>query len=544
MAKAVRHFLWIAFMAVLFSGAVAYGQYYYFAMPIEVVDVFIDPDCSLVIQYQFTFSNDTFADPIDVVDVGFPSDDYHLDSCEAWIDGEQLYDIRVSEYIDIGIEVHLSGSQQIMPGETKTLTVMGRNYNMVYGDESDQNYASVVFGNTWFGSDFAHGTTDLTVHIHFPPGLTSEEPRYHTGEDMSPPTSMGFLDDRVVYTWHNPSANPYTQYFFGVSLPRAYMTGAISSPPSGFEKFIGGLLGLIFSILPCLIPFGIIGTIIFISVVASRTRKMKYMPAKASIEGVGIKRGLTAPEAALVLELPLNKILTMIMFGLLKKRSLSVKSEDPLKLKKLSIPPHAKPREYEVDFMEAITKKGNLSEVRLRKVLINMIKNVNKRMKGFSRRETIEYYQSIVKKAWETVKSADTPELAMARWEDNVEWTIMDDDFEENTRTIFVGRTVYAPGWWPGTVGGGRVGAGGGKITVPSLPGSSFAAGVIGKMQNFSKNIVGSVTGFTGGVTAKTNPPPVSSYKGGGGRSSGGGSSCACACACAGCACACAGGGR
>ena len=40
MAKAMRHFLWVAFLAVLFSGAVAYGQYYYFAMPKEVVDVF------------------------------------------------------------------------------------------------------------------------------------------------------------------------------------------------------------------------------------------------------------------------------------------------------------------------------------------------------------------------------------------------------------------------------------------------------------------------------------------------------------------------
>jgi len=46
---------------------------------------------------------------------------------------------------------------------------------------------------------------------------------------------------------------------------------------------------------------------------------MQYLPPKISIEGKGIKRGLTAVEAGILLEEPLDKILTMILFGLIKK---------------------------------------------------------------------------------------------------------------------------------------------------------------------------------------------------------------------------------
>ena len=64
--------------------------------------------------------------------------------------------------------------------------------------------------------------------------------------------------------------------------------------------------------------------------------------------------------------------------------------------------------------------------------------------------------------------------------------------------------------------------------------------------EGLAAGVVGDLTGFTGGVTNRTNPIPVSTPRSGSGgfRGGGGGHSCACACACAGCACACAGGGR
>ena len=61
-------------------------------------------------------------------------------------------------------------------------------------------------------------------------------------------------------------------------------------------------------------------------------RKVPYLPPIAQVEGGGIKRGLTAPEAAALLDMPLNKILTLVFFGLLKKGVVRQTKEEPLVL--------------------------------------------------------------------------------------------------------------------------------------------------------------------------------------------------------------------
>jgi len=168
-----------------------------------------------------------------------------------------------------------------------------------------------------------------------------------------------------------------------------------------------------------------------------------------------------------------------------------------------------------------------------------------------------------MRRAWEQVESADTPEVKGETFEEVMPWTMLDRRFEDRTRGAFGGGPVFVPTWWwrydptlrpsmGGTTGGIRpsvgqpAGTGGGTRTIqlPNLPGSDFAASVANSVQNFSAGVLGSLSDFTGGVTNRTNPPPkpTTSYRGPGGG--GGGRSCACACACAGCACACAGGGR
>ncbi len=52
-----------------------------------------------------------------------------------------------------------------------------------------------------------------------------------------------------------------------------------------------------------------------------------------SVAGKGIKRGLTAVEAGILLAEPLDKVLTMILFGLLKKQAVEVVSKDPMQIK-------------------------------------------------------------------------------------------------------------------------------------------------------------------------------------------------------------------
>ena len=172
-------------------------------------------------------------------------------------------------------------------------------------------------------------------------------------------------------------------------------------------------------------------------------------------------------------------------------------------------------------------------------------------MKGFSRKETVDYYKSINEKAWEMIKTADTPEIQGKFFDEAFDWSMVTGDYTQRAQQTYIGRPIFVPIWWGSfdptyrPMGGmvhPSMPSGGGapmQINLPTLPGADFSASVAHNVQNFSGNILGDISSFTGGITNKTNPIPVStsSYHGGGGG-------CACACACAGCACACAGGGR
>ncbi|MFU8773534.1 MAG: hypothetical protein ACNA8H_14085, partial [Anaerolineales bacterium] len=211
---------------------------------------------------------------------------------------------------------------------------------------------------------------------------------------------------------------------------------------------------------------------------------------------------------------------------------------------------------------------GTKRQKAMQETMVNLVKSVSNKMKGFSHRETVDYYREIMKRAWEQVEASDTPEVKSENYDKVMEWTMLDRDYERRTRDVFGGGPVFVPMWWhrfdPGygrastpsstptpsakPVSLPRPGAGGGAqggASLPHLPGSDFAASLVNGVQNFSGNLVGNLSDFTRGITQRTNPPPPprpassSSHRGGGG-----GSSCACACACAGCACACAGGGR
>lgn len=286
---------------------------------------------------------------------------------------------------------------------------------------------------------------------------------------------------------------------------------------------------------------------------------MKYLPPKIRIEGHGIKRGLTAIEAAILLERPADKIFTMILFSLLQKVAAQVISKDPLKLD-FSDPLPDGLRKYETQFIDAFKKESTrVRKTALQDLMIDLIKSVGKKMEGFSRRESVRYYEEIIKRAWKQVEEADTPEVKSEKYNQHMGWTMLDGDFEDKTQEVFRRGPVYIPNWWhrydpgyqtPRTSGPvGKVaspsGRGGG-VTLPHLPGGDFAASIAGGISDFSSNVVGNITDFTSRITQKTNPipKPTTSSRGGGWSSGGGGSSCACACACAGCACACAGGGR
>jgi hypothetical protein len=248
--------------------------------------------------------------------------------------------------------------------------------------------------------------------------------------------------------------------------------------------------------------------------------------------------------------------MTMILFGVVKKNAAQVVSRDPLQINVTSPLPDDL-HEYEVNFLNAF-KESNAQTRRnlLQDMTVKLVKSVSEKMKGFSRRETMDYYRNIMEAAWKQVEEAATPEVKSQLYDKNLEWTMLDKDYDDRTRRVFTG-PVFVPMWWgrydptfarsmPSSSRGSSSSSSSSPSmpSVPRLPGSDFASSVAVGMQTFSQRVIGNVTDFTSRVTNVTNPPPKPTTSSYGGRPGGGGHSCACACACAGCACACAGGGR
>jgi hypothetical protein len=252
------------------------------------------------------------------------------------------------------------------------------------------------------------------------------------------------------------------------------------------------------------------------------------------------------------MEQPLDKVMTMILFGVVKKNAATVVTRDPLKIQ-LANPLPAGLQVYENDFLQAFAMEDLAARRKgLQDMTIKLVNSVSDKMKGFSRKETIAFYQSIMERAWQQIETAGTPEVKSQMYDEALEWTMLDKNYDQRTRNVFVG-PIFLPMWWgrydpgfhpvsTGSVPSASMPTSGGSRSPVSIPGSAFAASVVGGVQGFSGKVLGDVKSFTSGVTNRTNPVPVSTssgYHGGGG-----GGHCACACACAGCACACAGGGR
>jgi hypothetical protein len=556
--KKLNTALLLAIILLAATPLAALAQNYSFSVPQLDIVVYVNADGTVDIDYEWVFENDPGADPIDFVDVGLPNRTYRLSEILAEVDGVQLSDIEDSPYVQ-GIAVGL-GSNAIQPGQSGRLRVFVPGVeDMFFVDSTDPNYASVQFQNSWFGSEFVSGDTNLTLTIVLPPGMTPEEPRWHPAPGGFPdePESGMTEDGRVYYTWNNPEASPSEGYLFGASVLRSVIDDSVvqeepSSPPSSggaglgvdFGDFFPGICCFAFILFP-LITGGL-------SAAARQQRKFQYLPPKATIGGHGIKRGLTAVESAILLEQPMDKILTMILFSAIKKGAASVTSRDPLEVKVAEPTPEGL-RSYEEEFLLAFLEKGKKERSKaMQTMTINLVESVSKKMKGFSHKETVEYYKDIVDRAWAQVAEAETPEVKSQRYEEVMEWTMMDRDYEDRTRDVFRTGPVILPTWWgrydPGVgrapaPSPGLPGSGGRSSSpaMPTLPGSEFAASMVRGVETFAAGAVGSITDFTSGVTRTTNPPPPPSARS---FSSSGGSSCACACAGCACACACAGGGR
>jgi hypothetical protein len=556
--------------------SIGLAQTYLFQVDSEDVVVTITDQGTMNVDIAYAFTNSTSASPLDYVDIGLPNKNFSLSDVQASVDGQTITDISYADaqYVQTGYGITLGlGSNAILPGQSGNVEVsIDGISSIVYKADNAEipDYASFQFSPNWFGYEYVQGTTDLTMTLVLPPGVGVDEPRYFLPEGGWPggttPESGLTSSGQIYYRWQSSSANSYTQYIFGAAFPIGYVpeTAIVTTPPITWGD-----------ILPYACCTGLVILTIVIIVIAARNakkRKLQYLPPKISIEGNGIKRGLTAVEAAVLMEQPMDKILTMILFSVIKKGAAVVKTNEPLEIEaSAALPADLLP--YETEFINAFKLKGAERQKALQEMMVSLIKILAEKMKGFSRKESITYYEQIIERAWAQVTAAATPEVKSQKYEEVMDWTMLDKNYDDRTKNVFGSGPVFLPTWWGNydssyrrtvipstttasvprvgkmsTTTSARPSVLNTPVSLPHLPGSDFAASMVKGVQGFSGNVIGSLAGFTSAITNKTNPvpkPAVSTSRGGGWTSSGGGShSCACACACAGCACACAGGGR
>ena len=531
---------------------------YYFQVNKEDVHVYWNSDGTMSLDYTWVFTNQPNSHIIDFVDVGMPNYYFDMGTVKADVNGSPV-SVSKGDYAGDGSGFAVvMGNSAIPAGGMGTVHVyVGRIEQVLYPDDTDEAYTSATFAPTYFGSQYVTGTTDLTLTYHLPKDMAPEEPRWHNAPSGFPsePETAYDVNNHITYKWNSPNASASKNYLFGASFPRSYVPAEsiyvkpaepLISEDTVFSLLCASFFGFIFIGLPAL------------SVYSNNKRKLQYLSPRVAIEGHGIKRGLTAVEAAILLEQPLDKVMTMILFGVVKKDAAQVIKRDPLDVRSVDPLPE-KLHEYEKDFLKAFKESGKERQRFLQDMMVRLVRTVSEKMKGFSRKETLGYYKSIMEKAWQQVEAADTPEVKSQKIDEALEWTMLDKDYDDRARRVFRG-PVYVPMWWgrydptyrPASspkpiVGSGPFPTSGQPVSSSgrsALPGAEFAAQVVTGVQTFSQKVVGNVNTFTEKVTGATNPLPKPSSNVRSGRGGGGGRSCACACACAGCACACAGGGR
>ncbi len=590
----------------------ALAQSYSFAVPDLKMQVYVQPDASVKIVYDITFAN--YGSAIDVVDIGMPHSHYDISTMRASVNGVNLRDIRKSEYVNPGVEVHLD-TQAIPRGAQGILHFEFTMPDLVFQDTTKKDHASLQITPTWFDSDFVRGTSNIQIAIYMLEGIQPDEMLY---QDV-PFTNKVLYQGRAVAVWQWPQGSATKAYRVGVSFPQRGMTRVVKmsliqltnkwlkdNPGTHFTigfvavvlfaflffRFSGGtgisvfviftiVLVILFVNIPfmtLLAPVGIVPLII-LNESSLKKKRHTYLPAIAQVEGGGIKRGLTAPEAAVLLEMPLNKVLTLVIFGLLEKGIVEVVKDNPLTvavtkdfqvLNRAHLTSDKERRDYRRQVAQA---KGTIihnyedgyltllerhagkpvRDIDFSKPTEALIQSTAMKMKNFDLSDTQEYYRRVIDRAMAQASALGEIEAREKYLDKYLPWVMLNDNYP----TVLTHRGYnYWPIWARSSrpIGGVSSSA---RPSAPSIGGRTRAGDVAGSFAGWAESTMGglaatimpgslNIPGAKGGFIDLSGADKVTGdiftalAKSSG--SGGGGGGCACA-GCA-CACACAGGGR
>jgi len=506
----------------------------------EWVKIWINPeDGSIDLLYDISIKLD-YGPNINYVYIGQPKRHFTIGTAMDQY-GHTLTATDASSGSDYKVQVNLY--TPLMAGQTVRFNLTTNVARMIY--EDNQTNVGMKFKPTWWKEA---SVLDLQVQIVLPPGVTADN--VTTTKELWNGTFPE--DDRLSIFWQRTNLQPNQRYTFGVSFPKDYVQTYVKRPT--------GVVAFLQQYGPALLVFGV--SVIAIGAVVYVVRKKPYLIPKISIETLGIRHGLTAVEASYLLDVKPTKIVTEILYSLLQKRAIWVESTTPSLKLKIMQPFQDKTgtretplRYYEIDFLDAIKEDGVLDEEKLAQTVIFLRDAVEEKLRGYCRRDTIDYYRKIVTKAWEQVERAGTPELASKAYDEQLLWLFLDPNYQSRTQTAFRDRAFEPSPFWlwywygyqhyhPNPTYKPNVETPAQATKPPTIPGADFANNIATAVEGTSNKIVTNLEKFAN--TIVSTPPSAKAST----KPAHHGSSCVCACAacacvcaCVSCACACASGG-
>ena len=474
------------------------------------------------------------------VEVGQPNGDFTIG--EAYDENDnQLPANDTSTQGDYKVRVDLV---DLNAGESVRFNLTTNVGRMIREDTTNPGNVGLQFTPTWYPVEVGN----LRLRIVTPQGVN--QTNLKTLTDM-PWDSADYDDGPFAVYWERSNLQPNRKYTFGVSFPQQFVDHYEMAP--GWLETYG----------PWIAVFAVLS--IIVGLIAVAVRKRPYLKPSLSIETLGVRRGLTAVEASYLLDRAPGIIVTEVLYSLLHKRAVWVTATKPSVTLKVmeqqssiseANQAAASPlRYYEIDFLQAIRENGTLDETKLAKTVNTLELSVEDKLRGYCRKDTIDYYRKIVEKAWEQVTQAGTPGLASKAYDEQLLWLLLDPDHRAKTDTAFKDRVFEpAPLWWwywysyrqyhPNPTYEPNVKPPTQSGPAPRIPGADFANNIATAVEKTSNDIVANLEKFANAIVpaapqAKTSHNPARD----GASCVCACATCACACACVSCACACAGGG-
>ena len=530
----------LALTAISLSVGLVSAQNRVYTFDHEWAQIFINQDGTIDLTYNVTLTLAS-GDAINYVRLGQPKADFTRGEAVDQY-GHQLETSDSSSGSNYQVQVNLY--QPLTAGNTIWFTITTNVAGMISNDTQNPGNFGMQFAPQWMSVPI----NDVRVQIVLPPNVAINEVKTLPDKFWN---STSTVEGRTAVFWQIPVLQPNEQYLLGVSFP------ASSMPNYNPSKSSGGGIGLETL---ALIVLPIIALIVVV-VVVRVARKSSYSSPKVSMETLGIRRGLTAVEASYLLDMKPPQIVTEILYSLLQKRAVWVESANPAL--KLRIMPTFENksgtdenplRYYEIDFLHAVKDDGTLDEEKLAHTVMFLRDTVEPKLRGHSRRDTVDYYRKIVTKAWSQVEQAGTADLASKAYDEQLLWLLLDPNTRSRTETTFRDRPFQPSPFWfwywygytrytPHPTYTPNVDAPAKAAKPPQIPGAQFADNIATAVEKTSSNIVTDIEKFANAILPmqpqKASHTPAHRDA----ECVCACAACACACACVSCACACAGGG-